>query len=92
MNQNLQLQSLDIDGDGITEVIVSLPSDGFVGRVCKPDARGDGLVYTGSYLPRLRLQERILDIDGDGKLEYVFSGGETGLGYYAKLIETTEEQ
>jgi hypothetical protein len=86
MNQNLQLEALDIDGDGITEVIIALPSDRFVGRICKPNATGDGLVYTGESLPRLGLQERIIDIDGDGELEYVFSGGETGLGYYAKLL------
>ena len=71
-------------------MIVALPTDSFVGRICRANAAGDGLIYTGDFLPRVGLQDRILDVDGDGRPEYLFSGGESGLGYYAALtVEDT---
>jgi hypothetical protein len=44
------------------------------------------LEHTGMTLPRLNLHERLLDLDGDGKWEYVQSGGESLIGAYSKVI------
>ena len=36
-------------------------------------------------LPPISIEERLLDLDGDGQWEYVRSGGESLIAKYAKL-------
>ena len=52
----------------------------------RPAAGRVALVDTGVVVPQERaIEEWVLDIDGDGELELVFSGSENGVGYYRKL-------
>jgi hypothetical protein len=82
VNQNFLLQAVDLDGDGTVYLIIGVPSDRFRGRVFLPEDGGAVLRYTGRHLERFRPHERLLDIDGDGALELVSAGGESGRGYY----------
>lgn len=86
VNQNLQIQSVDIDGDGSRSIIVGMPHDGYRGRIMELDRDTAALVYTGRRLPALNLQARFLDYDGDGYPEYVRSGGEVGRGSYERIV------
>lgn len=85
INTHVQIQAVDLDKDGERKVVVAVQEDGFKGRVFKPLKDRVGLEYTGKALPCLSIEERILDIDDDGELEYVFSGGEQGVGHYQKI-------
>lgn len=44
------------------------------------------LQYTGKIVPDMGLLKRLLDLDGDGKLELVYAGGEPGIAFYRKMI------
>ena len=91
INTHVQLQAVDLDKDGEREVVISVQSDGCRGRVFKPSKGRVGLEYTGTALARLRIEEQLLDINGDGELEVVFAGGEHGLGYYRSIVAPGED-
>jgi hypothetical protein len=84
-NHHVQIQAIDLDNDGEKEVVIACPHDEYKGMIFKAAKGAVRLVYTGKYLPRLSIEEWLLDIDGDGQLEMVFAGGENGVGYYSKL-------
>jgi len=85
INTHVQIQAVDLDKDGEKEVVIAIQESEWKGRVFEPLEDRAGLEYTGKVLPRLCIEERILDIDDDGELEYVFSGGEQGVGYCQKI-------
>lgn len=85
VNTHVQIQTIDLDRDGEKEVIIAVQEDNCKGHVFKPLRDRVGLRHTGQALPSLSCDERILDVDGDGELEHLFSGGEVGVGYYQKI-------
>lgn len=88
-NLHGQLQSLDLTGSGERVVIVSTQQgDNFRGYVYRPAKDGVALEHTGEVLPPISIEERLLDLDGDGSWEYVRSGGESLIAKFAKLIRT----
>ena len=60
--------------------------DGFRGYVYRPAKNRIALEHTGMVLPPISIEERLLDLDGDGQWEYVRSGGESLIAKVAKLI------
>jgi hypothetical protein len=84
-NTHVQMQAVDLDKDGEKEVVIATDKDDWKGHIFRPLSGRIGLQSTGQALPRLFCEERILDVDDDGQLEYVFSGGEVGAGYYQKI-------
>ena len=91
MNQNPHLQSVDIDGDGEREIIIAVGDGTNKGRIYEISPNGGSLVYTNRFVSDFRLHQRVLDIDGDGALERVFAGGETGIGQYGPIKVEEEE-
>lgn len=88
-NLHGQLQSLDLMGNGERVVVVSTQQgDNFRGYVYRPAKDGIALEHTGQVLPPISIEERLLDLDGDGQWEYIRSGGESLIAKYAKLIIT----
>lgn len=98
-NRNVQVQALDIDGDGCREVVVCDGGRRLPLRDDEDDREeawtSDGVVYrlaggaialadTGLRVPHYR-EGWLMDIDGDGVLELVQSGGEQALGFFRKL-------
>ncbi len=87
VNGHAQLQSLDLEGKGEKVVIVATQGeDSFRGYVYRPMKGKVGLEHTGIVLPPFTIEERLLDLDGDGALEYVRSGSEWLLARYGKVI------
>jgi hypothetical protein len=86
-NSHVFIQVLDIDGDGRQEALIAIQwHDAGKLHVLRPAAGRVALVDTGAVVPQERIiEEWVLDIDGDGELELVFSGSENGVGYYRKL-------
>ncbi|MCL2517032.1 MAG: hypothetical protein FWF15_00585 [Oscillospiraceae bacterium] len=85
-NKHVHLFTEDIDEDGETEVIlVDQRNDNMVGRIFKKVPDKTELYYTGSYIEYFSIDDSLMDIDGDGKLEIVFGGGETGFVQYYKI-------
>ncbi len=54
--------------------------------VDRPAKNRIALEYTGMVLPPISIEERLLDLDGDGKWEYIRSGGDSLIAKYSKLI------
>ena len=89
VNSHIHIQVIDIDNDGEKEVILSNQYDQnmyFKGCVFKVMKDKIGLYYTGTYLECFTTEHNLLDIDGDGKPELVFAGGENGVGYYCRML------
>jgi hypothetical protein len=86
-NAHLFVQVLDIDGDGRKEVLIAVQwQDAGRLHVLRPAAGRIALVDTGEVVPQERpIEEWVLDVDGDGQWEMVFSGSENGVGYYRAL-------
>ena len=85
INQHVQLQSLDLLGNGERLLIVATQENSFQPvYVFRPSRGRIAIEYTGITLPILSIEERLLDLDGDGKWEYLRSGGEMLIGSYAK--------
>lgn len=89
VNSHVHIQAgiFDFMGVGTKQIVLAAQRDSFPGRIFEPctDEEGICVRYTGVMLPRLSIDDRLLDIDGDGKLEFVFSGGEQGVAYYQKI-------
>jgi hypothetical protein len=91
LNTHAQLQSLDLLGNGERLLVIATQDDDwFRGHVYRPAKGRLAVEYTGLTLPNLSIEERLLDLDGDGKWEYVRSGGETLITTYASVIDPTE--
>ena len=88
-NRHAQLQALNLLGNGERLLVVGTQlGDGFRGYVYRPAGDRIALEHTGMILPPISIEERLLDLDGDGNWEYVRSGGESLIAEYAKLIVT----
>jgi hypothetical protein len=86
VNSHIHVFSLDIDGDGEKEVVISNQGDGFRGFIFKADTKNQYLVYTGDYIKNISIEDNLLDLNDNGQLEIVFAGGETGIAYYSALV------
>jgi len=84
-NSSVILQTVDVNGDGEKELLLSLKEEQFLPRVYLFDRPRATLVFTGTRLPFRFHRHALLDIDDDGELEYVFAGNEQGMGYYCEL-------
>ncbi|MBO9604787.1 MAG: VCBS repeat-containing protein [Paenibacillaceae bacterium] len=84
-NRMVELQTADLDGDGEREIVIWSVLDSFA-RIYKLEKGqgGSALVLVGT-LPDMTLLKRLLDLDGDGKPELVYGGGEPGVAYYQRL-------
>ena len=81
-----QLQSLDLLGNGEKVVVVSTQiGDDFRGYVYRPAKDRIALEHTGMILPPISIEERLLDLNGDGTYEYVQSGGESLIAKYGAV-------
>jgi hypothetical protein len=87
-----QLQALDLLGSGAKLLVVGTQlGDDFRGYVYRPARNRIALEHTGIILPPISIEERLLDLDGDGKSEYVRSGGESLIAKYAKVAGAAEK-
>ena len=48
--------------------------------------------HTGLVLPPISTEERLLDLDGDGDLEYIRGGGESLIAKYARILWTRDSE
>ncbi|MFN0052271.1 MAG: hypothetical protein ACKV0T_08765 [Planctomycetales bacterium] len=81
-----QLQSLDLLRTGERVVVVGTQlGDNFQSYVYRPAKDRIALEYTGLVLPPISIEERLLDLDGDGACEYIRSGGESLIAKYARV-------
>ena len=86
-NLHGQLQALDLLGTGEPLLVIATQRDGyFRGRIYRAARNKVAVEYTGMTLPPISIEERLLDLDGDGQWEYVRSGGESLIAKYAKLM------
>ena len=88
-HHHAQLQSVDLPGNHERVVIVSTQvGDNFRGYAYRPAKNRIALEHTGLVLPPISIEERLLDLDGDGNLEYIRSGGESLIAKYARILWT----
>ena len=85
MNRNVQVQVIEVDGDGQKEIITSCSHGGSEGTIYRLARGAIALKDTGLSLPECHVGSYLLDIDDDGKPELVESGGERRLGFYRKI-------
>jgi hypothetical protein len=69
-------------------VVGTQVDDNFRGYVYRPVKDRIALEHTGTILPPVSIEERLLDLDGDGQWEYLRSGGESLIAKYGKVIVT----
>ncbi|MEX0643071.1 MAG: hypothetical protein WD468_10245, partial [Pirellulales bacterium] len=89
INQHFQVQVLDLMGNGKPVVVVASLKHGpsaMRGHVYRPAEDRIALEPTGLVLPTINIEERLLDLDGDGIWEYVKSGSESLIGSYQKVL------
>ena len=90
INLHAQLQALDLMGNGERLLVVGTQQgDNFRSYVYRPAKNRIALEHTGMVLPPISIDERLLDLDGDGKLEYIRSGGESLIAKYGRLKYTS---
>ena len=92
LNTHAQLQSLDLLGNGERLLVIATQDEGFRGYVYRPADGPLAIGFTGMTLPCLSIEERLLDLDADGRWEYVRSGGETLITTYARVITPGEQR
>lgn len=86
-NQHAQAQALDLMGTGERlAAIGTQQGDHFRTYVYRPAKDRIALEHTGMILPPISIEERLLDLDGDGDWEYVRSGGESLIATFAEVI------
>lgn len=84
IQDHVQMQAVDLDGDGVKELVIAVQAEQFAAHVFRR-AAGAKLTPAGIELGRFSIDDRLLDLDGDGELELVFAGGESGVGHFRKL-------
>ena len=85
-HHHAQLQTLDLFGTGEKLVVVGTQlGDNFRGYVYRPAKNRIALEHTGSVTPTISIEERLLDLDGDGRWEYIRSGGESLIAKFAPV-------
>lgn len=85
--KHAQLQTIDLLGNGERLIVIGTQTrDQFRGYVYRPPMDRVALSHTGMTLPPISIDQRLLDLDGDGRWEFVRSGGESLYAQYAKLI------
>ncbi len=88
-----QLQSLQLPGETERIVVVGTQSgDNFQSYAYRPAADRIALEHTGLVFPPISIEERLLDLDQDGSLEYVRSGGESLIAKYAPVEFNLREE
>lgn len=81
-----QLQALDLLHNGERVVAIGTQQgDNFRTWVYRPAKGRVALEHTGVVLPVISIEERLLDLDGDGQWEYIRSGGESLIAKYARV-------
>lgn len=86
-NLHAQLQALDLLGTGERLLVAGTQQgDNFRGYVYRPAKDRIALEHTGMILPPISIEERLLDLNGDGQWEYIRSGGESLIAKYAKVF------
>ncbi|RLS41783.1 MAG: hypothetical protein DWH81_05390 [Planctomycetota bacterium] len=86
INLHGQLQSLDLLGNGERLVLVGTQQgDDFRTYAYRPAKDRIALEHTGAVLPPISIEERLLDLNGDGQWEYIRSGGESLIPKYGRL-------
>lgn len=86
-NLHAQLQALDLLANGERLLVAGTQQgDNFRSYVYRPAKNKIALEHTGMILPAISIEERLLDLDGDGDWEYVRSGGESLIAKYARVI------
>lgn len=81
-----QIQALDLLGTGERVVVIGTQTkDDFRGFVYRPVRGRIALEHTGLVLPPVSIEERLLDLDGDGRWEYVRSGGESLIASFGSV-------
>ncbi|MBI2437457.1 MAG: VCBS repeat-containing protein, partial [Lentisphaerae bacterium] len=87
IQDHVQMQAIDLDGDGKPELIIAVQAENFAAHVFRRAASG-GLESVRIEIGCFSIHDRLLDLDADGEPEFVFAGGESGVGYYRKLART----
>jgi hypothetical protein len=86
-NLHAQLQAIDLLGNGERLIVAGTQQgDNFRSYVYRPARNRIALEHTGMILPPVSIEERLLDLDGDGSWEYIRSGGETLIAMYARVV------
>ncbi|MEX0724901.1 MAG: hypothetical protein WD065_01445 [Planctomycetaceae bacterium] len=86
-NLHAQAQALDLMGNGERLVAIGTQQgDNFRTYVYRPAKDRIALEHTGMILPPISIEERLLDLDGDGDWEYIRSGGESLIAKFAELV------
>lgn len=88
VNSHIALQAVDLDGDGVKELVVSSSRASKVYKASKNVGEIDYI----SDMPLMSLTDQLIDIDGDGKLEWISGDNETGVGYIQRLTITESKQ
>jgi len=87
INNMVEVQAADINNDGMKEIIIGSSGDNwYQGRILKLLSNNMEIEYIGDMPGSFSVIEHIMDIDGDSKPEFIFAGGEPGVGYYQKII------
>lgn len=84
-NSHVHLKALQLFEDDGRQIILAAQRDGFKARIFRPVVGEIGLEYTGKMIEKLSIEDNLLDIDGDGQVEFVFGGGEVGVAHYREL-------
>jgi hypothetical protein len=83
---HIELQGVDIDGDGQKEVVACLEQDRYLPRVFRVDGASRQLLSADEFVCDLSaFAVSFLDIDDDGRLEAVFGGDEAGRAWFRRL-------
>ncbi|MEX0643576.1 MAG: hypothetical protein WD468_12800 [Pirellulales bacterium] len=86
LNDNYQIQALDLMGGPDREVVIATKGYNMQGHVYRLENDRIALEFTGTVLPMLNVEDRLLDLDNDGRCEYVRGGSETLIGTYSEVV------
>ena len=70
---------------GKKRIIIHVQQDGPKASSTNRRVNAVGLRSIGLVLSDFGIARQLLDMDGDGQLEWVFAGDETGIAYYREL-------